>query len=97
MNKTELIQKLAKVTGLAQVKAADVVDAIFDCRPGKGIIAIELDKGRKVSIPGFGTFASRHRKAREGRNPATGKTIKIAAKKYPTFKAGKTLKDRVAK
>mgnify|MGYP001767442934 CR=1 FL=1 len=97
MNKTELTQKLAKITGLSQGKAGEVVDALFDARPGKGIIAIELDKGRKVSIPGFGTFASRHRKAREGRNPATGKTIKIAAKKYPTFKAGKTLKDRVAK
>lgn len=97
MNKTELIQKLAKITGLSQVKAGEVVDSLFDARPGKGIIAIELDKGRKVSIPGFGTFISNHRKAREGRNPATGKTIKIPAKNYPAFKAGKTLKDRVAK
>jgi len=97
MNKTELTQKLSKVTGLSQAKAGEVVDALFDARPGKGIIAVELDKGRKVSIPGFGTFSSHHRKAREGRNPATGKTIKIPAKKYPAFKAGKTLKDRVAK
>ena len=97
MNKTELVQKLAKVSGLSQVKAAEVVDAIFDCRAGKGIVAIELDKGKKVAIPGFGTFLSRRRKAREGRNPATGKTIRIAAKQYPVFKAGKTLKDRVGK
>jgi DNA-binding protein HU-beta len=97
MNKTELVQKLAKVTGLSQVKAGEVVDALFDARPGKGIIASELDKGRKVSIPGFGTFAANHRKARMGRNPMTSQAIKIPAKKYPAFKAGKTLKDRVAK
>jgi len=97
MNKTELVQKLSKSTGLSQVKALEVVDALFDCRPGKGIIATELDRGKKVSIPGFGTFMSRHRKAREGRDPRTGKQIKIPAKKYPVFKAGKTLKARVAK
>jgi len=97
MNKTELVQKLSKSTGLSQVKALEVVDALFDCRPGKGIIATELDRGKKVSIPGFGTFMSRHRKAREGRDPRTGKPIKIPAKKYPVFKAGKTLKARVAK
>ena len=97
MNKRELTEKLAKLTGLGKGKAAEVVDAMFDARPGKGIIAIELDKGRKVSIPGFGTFTSRSRKARKGRNPATGKAITIAAKKYPVFRAGKTLKDRVAK
>ncbi|NLF16523.1 MAG: HU family DNA-binding protein [Lentisphaerae bacterium] len=97
MNKTELTEKLAKMTGLPKVKAGEVVDALFDARPGKGIIAIELDKGRKVAIPGFGTFSSRSRKARKGRNPATGKAITIAAKNYPVFRAGKTLKDRVAK
>lgn len=97
MNKTELVQKLSKTTGLSQAKALEVIDALFDCRPGKGIFAIEMDRGRKVSIPGFGTFMSRHRKARKGRNPQTGQTINIPAKKYPVFKAGKTLKARVAK
>ena len=97
MNKTELIQKLSKVIGESQVKCAEIVDVIFDPRPGKGIIAVELDKGKKVSIPGFGTFMTRRRKAREGRNPATGKAIRIAAKMYPVFKAGKTLKERVGK
>jgi len=95
MNKTEFVQKLAKVTGLSQVKSAEVVDALFDGH--KGIIAVELEKGRRVSIPGFGAFQANHRKAREGRNPATGKSIRIPAKKYPAFKAGKTLKERVAK
>ena len=97
MTKTELAEKLAKKTGLSKAKAVEVVSAIFDAQPGKGIIATELDAGRKVTIPGFGTFSSRKRKARTGRNPRTGQTIKIAAKKYPVFKAGKTLKDRVAK
>ncbi len=97
MNKTELVQKLSKTTGISQVKALEIVDALFDCRPGKGIIATELDKGKKVAIPGFGTFLTRSRKARKGRNPQTGKPIQIPAKKYPVFKAGKTLKSRVAK
>ncbi len=95
MNKSELAVKLAKKAGLTQAKAAEVVDAIFNAN--KGIIAVELDADRKVTVPGFGTFATRKRKAREGRNPATGTAIKIPARKYVTFKPGKTLKDKVAK
>ena len=71
-------------------------DAIFDAEPGKGIIAIELDANREVRLAGFGTFDSKRRSARQGRNPATGQTITIAAKTYPTFKAAKGLKDRVS-
>lgn len=97
MNKTELAEKLAKKTDLSKAKAAEVVNAIFDTDPGQGIIAIELDAGRKVSITGFGTFDTKHRSSRTGRNPATGQTIQLAAKTYPTFKAGKGLKDRVSK
>ena len=96
MNKKEMAAKLAKNCGLSQAKAADVINEIFDARPGKGIIAVELDAGRKVTIPGFGTFGSKTRAARTGTNPANGNKIQIAAKKYPTFKAGKTLKERVA-
>jgi DNA-binding protein HU-beta len=95
MNKSELAVKLAKKAGLTQAKAAEVVDSIFNAN--KGIIAVELDGGRKVTIPGFGTFATRKRSSREGRNPATGKTIKIPARKYASFKPGKTLKEKVAK
>ena len=95
MNKSELAVKLAKKVGLTHAKAADVVDAIFNAH--KGIVAVELDAGRKVTVPGFGTFATRKRSARQGRNPATGKTITIPARKYATFKAGKTLKEKVAK
>ncbi len=97
MNKKELVAKLAKVTGLSQAKSAEVLNALFDAEPGKGIFAIELDAGRKVTIPGFGTFGTKSRSKRTGTNPATGKPIEIAAKKYAFFKAGKTLRERVAK
>ena len=95
MNKTELCAKLASKTGLTKAQASDVVNALFDTDSGKGIIAVELDAGRNVTIPGFGTFDTAKRKARQGRNPQTGETIKIAARTVPTFKAGKGLKDRV--
>ncbi len=95
MNKSELAMKLAKKVGLTHAKAADIVDAIFNAH--KGIVAVELDAGRKVTVPGFGTFATRKRSARQGRNPATGKTITISARKYATFKAGKTLKEKMGK
>ena len=96
MNKTEMAEKLAKKCDLSKAKAMDVVNAIFDTNPGKGIIAVELDAGRSVGITGFGTFDTKRRAARMGRNPATGKEMMLAAKTYPTFKAGKGLKDRVA-
>lgn len=95
MNKSEMAVKLAKKLEVTQAKAADIVDAIFNAT--KGIIAVELDAGRKVSMPGFGIFTTKKRGPRQGRNPATGNTITIAARKYVVFKAGKTLKDKVAK
>ncbi len=95
MNKKELAAKLAKKTGLSQVKAMECVNALFDANPGKGIIAVELDAGHKVVIPGFGTFSARSRAARVGTNPATGAKINIAAKSYVRFKPGKTLRERV--
>ena len=96
MNKSEMAAKLAGKCDLTQAKAADVINCIFDTKPGSGIIAVELDAGRKVSLPGFGSFGTKYRNARTGRNPATGATIHIAGKTYPYFKAGKGLKDRVA-
>ena len=96
MNKKEMAAKLAKKTGLSQARAADTINCIFDSGPGTGIIATELDAGRKVTIPGFGTFGTKSRAARTGTNPATGQRIMIAAKKYAYFKPGKTLRDRVA-
>lgn len=95
MNKTELAHKLASQTGLTQAKASEVVNAIFSTEPGEGIIAVELDAGRKVSISGFGTFSTKHRSARKGRNPATGEEIMIPARNYAHFSPAKGLKERV--
>jgi DNA-binding protein HU-beta len=97
VNKTEMIDKLAKETGLTKTKSAEVVNTLFDTAARKGIIAVELDAGRAVTIPGFGTFDTTRRKARQGRNPQTGATIQIPARTVPVFRAGKGLKDRVSK
>lgn len=97
MNKTEMIEKVAKKTGLTMKDARATIDAIFSTAPRQGIIATELDAGRKVQITGFGTFQTRKRKKRKGRNPQTGETITIPATKFPAFTAGKALKSRVAK
>lgn len=95
MNKTEMAKKLAGKTDMTQAEAADVVDAIFSTEPGEGIIAVELDAGRKVSISGFGTFETQRRSARKGRNPATGEEIDIPARTVAKFRPAKGLKERV--
>lgn len=97
MSKAEMVDKLARTCDFSKAKALEVIHCIFDTAPGRGIIAVELDAGRRVRITGFGTFATKHRSARSGRNPATGQTITLPAKTYATFKAGKGLRDRVAK
>jgi DNA-binding protein HU-beta len=83
MNKTELIERVAQKTGLTMKDAKNVVDAIFSTQPKNGIIANELKSGRKVQITGFGTFETRKRKAREGRNPQTGATIGFSDQVQP--------------
>ncbi len=98
MNKSELIEAIVDKTDLSKRQAGDVVDALFSTSADKkkvGIIAAEVAKGRKISLTGFGSFERRQRKARTGRNPQTGETLKIAAAKYPAFVAGKAFKDRV--
>ena len=97
MNKTELIEKVAKKTGMTLKDSRIAVDAVFSTAPKEGIIATEMAAGRRVQITGFGTFQTRRRKKRMGRNPQTGKTITIPASKYPAFSAGKALKSRVNK
>jgi DNA-binding protein HU-beta len=97
MNKSEMADKLAGKCDMSKAKAMEVVNTIFDTATGGGIIAVELDAGRKVGVTGFGTFSTKHRGERAGRNPATGQAITLSAKTYPVFKAGKGLKDRVAK
>ena len=89
MNKTELIATVAEKAELSKKDSEKALKAFVD------VITEELKKGEKVQIVGFGTFEVSERAAREGRNPQTGKTMKIAACKAPKFKAGKALKDAV--
>jgi len=96
MNKSEMAEKLAKKCDISQSKAVEIINCIFDTKSGQGIIAVELDAGRKVQLAGFGTFQTKSRAGRKGRNPATGAEIWIAPKKHVGFKAAKGLKDRVA-
>jgi DNA-binding protein HU-beta len=93
MNKSDLVDALADNAGMTKADASRAVDALF--APSKGIIAKNLKKGNKVQITGFGTFEAKKRKARTGRNPRTGQTIKISATKTPSFRAGKGLKDGI--
>lgn len=91
MNKTELIEAIAKKTELTKKDAEAALKAVIETIEGA------LKKGDKVQLVGFGTFETKKRKAREGRNPKTGATIKIAACKYPAFSAGKAFKEAVNK
>lgn len=89
MNKMELVAKVADAANLSKKDAEVAVKAVTDA------IACALAKGDKVQLVGFGTFEVRTRAARTGRNPQTGKEIKIAAAKVPAFKAGRALKDKI--
>jgi DNA-binding protein HU-beta len=88
MNKGDLINVVAKST-CTKAEAAKAVNAFL------GAIKTSLKKGESVTLVGFGTFSVSKRSTRKGRNPQTGKEIKIAAKKVPKFTAGKALKDIV--
>jgi DNA-binding protein HU-beta len=89
VNKNELIDSVAEVSGLKKAEATSAVDAVFDT------IAAALKKGEKVQLVGFGSFDVTHRAASEGRNPRTGEKIAIPASKLPKFRAGKGLKDAI--
>lgn len=89
MNKTELIAAIAESAEISKKDAEKAIKAFSD------VVTEELKKGEKIQLVGFGTFEVSERAAREGRNPQTGKTMKIAACKAPKFKAGKALKDMV--
>ena len=95
MNKTELATKLARNTSLTHDQAGEAVDALFSTVAGQGLIASELAAGGDVSIGGFGKFETRERGAREARNPATGGTVHVPARRAPAFKPARNLKDRV--
>ena len=94
MNKQGLVATVAKRLACSKAKAAELVDLFFS---SGGLIAGELRKGNKVQISGFGNFEVRRRKARQGRNPRTGKEITIKASTAAVFRAGKGLKDAVNK
>jgi DNA-binding protein HU-beta len=89
MNKNDLIDAVAERTALAKSDAARAVEALL------GALTESLKKGEAVTLSGFGTFATKTRAARTGRNPRTGEAIQIAASNVPGFKAGKGLKDAV--
>jgi len=89
MNKTELVKKVAAENNLSQKDAAAAVESVLNTIVGS------LAAREPVAIAGFGTFSCKHRDARTGRNPATGKEIKIPASNTPVFKAGKAFKDKV--
>ena len=91
MNKTELVDAMAKKSGLSKKDTEAALSAFTET------IAKTLKKGDKVQLIGFGTFEVSKRAAREGKNPQTGAKIKIPASKAPKFKAGKALKDTVNK
>ena len=89
MNKTELVAAMAEQADMTKKDAEKALTAFTE------VVSKELKKGGKVQLVGFGTFEVAERAAREGRNPQTGETMKIAAAKAPKFKAGKALKDTV--
>lgn len=89
MTKADLIAHVAKKANLTSKAARDSVQSVFSA------ISDALKKSEKVVVTGFGTFSVRSRAARKGRNPQTGATINIAARKTPGFTAGKALKKAV--
>ena len=89
MKKVELVEAIAEKSGLTKSDATKALDATL------ATITEALANGDKIPLVGFGTFAVSKRSAREGRNPRTGETVKIAARNAVTFKAGAALKDAV--
>lgn len=89
MNKADLVNSISEQTGLTKTKSNQVIDAITS------VITETLSKGEKVTLVGFGTFTTTQRDARKGRNPKTGETIEIPAKKVAKFKAGSELTKNV--
>ncbi|MDR5614300.1 HU family DNA-binding protein [Arsenophonus sp.] len=89
MNKTEVINQIAEKTNLTKKDSEKVLNAFIET------VTEALKAGDDVQLVGFGSFQVKQRAAREGRNPQTGKALKIAATNVPSFKAGKTLKEAV--
>ena len=90
MTKAELVEKMAKDAGISKVAAKAALDSFFD-----GVTKGLKKRNSRVTLVGFGTFRNVYRKTRMGRNPQTGKKIKIKGRNVVTFKAGKTLREKV--
>ena len=91
MNREELISEISKKTKVSKKDAGLILSATIET------IEKSVKKGDKVTLVGFGTFSKKHREARKGRNPQTGKELKIAAKNIPAFSAGKAFKTLLSK
>lgn len=89
MNKRELIDVLASGSGLTKADTSKVLETFMST------VESEMKNGGEIVIPGFGSFSTKHRSARTGRNPQTGKPIEIKAARVVKFKAGKTLREAV--
>ena len=89
MTKAELIEEVSKVVEMTRKDSETIVETIFDS------IVNSLHKGEKIEIRGFGSFRTRERRGRVGRNPKTGEKVEVKAKKIPYFKPSKELKDFV--
>lgn len=89
MNKSELVNAIAKNADIPETVARRVLDSTIE------VISDTLSRGDSIALVGFGTFAVKERAERNGRNPKTGDTMTISASKLPSFKPGKTLKDAV--
>lgn len=90
MNKAELVDAIASKAGITKTQANEAIDAFTET------VVKTLKKGDRVTLVGFGTFSVAERSARNGRNPATGETIKIKAKRVPKFKPGKEFSTKIA-
>ena len=89
MNKAELIEQISKNAGITKAQANESLESFT------GAVITTLKKGDTVTLVGFGSFSVSSRAARNGRNPQTGETIKIKARKVPKFKPGKEFKDKI--
>ncbi|MCD6161916.1 MAG: HU family DNA-binding protein [candidate division Zixibacteria bacterium] len=89
MSKEMIIEQVAKDAGITKAQAKIAYKSVLDS------ITNSLKRGQKITLVGFGTFLVSNRKARDGRNPRTGETMRIPASNVPRFKAGKSLKDAV--
>lgn len=94
MTKHELVNELARRLELSRARALAVIDTLFSA---SGILSVELRRGGRVQITGFGHFETKTRAARNGRDPRTGRTIAIKASTAPVFRAGKPLRDLLNK